>query len=348
MAKQGTRPTMRDVSRLAGVSTMTVSRVLADPSAASEQTRLRVLKAVEQLGYVPDLVAGSLSSRRTNFIGLILPTLTNSNFGDTAEGLAAVLSPRGYQLLIGYTLYSIDEEERLVRSMLAHRPLAIVIAGTNHTTSARQMLLRADVPVVEIWECPKNPLDHAVGFSNYDAGRAAARHLISLGHRKIGAIGSALNSKIADFRGGDRLAGFSAVLREEGFGDDLVLQVGNAPVSFGHGAEALGALLSKAPDVEAIFAVSDISAFGAVMECRRRGIDVPGQLSILGFGDFEIGRQCAPSLSTIHINASEIGRVTGDMLLALIRGAEVGAEEMIHDVGFSVIQRETTARMSGR
>ncbi|HTN64323.1 MAG TPA: LacI family DNA-binding transcriptional regulator, partial [Devosia sp.] len=121
---------MRDVSRLAGVSTMTVSRVLADPATVASDTRMRVMQAVEQLGYVPDRVAGSLSSRRTNFVGLILPTLTNSNFGDTAQGLAETLGPRGYQLLIGYTLYRVAEEEQLVRAMLARRPDAIVIAGS--------------------------------------------------------------------------------------------------------------------------------------------------------------------------------------------------------------------------
>jgi LacI family gluconate utilization system Gnt-I transcriptional repressor len=335
---------MRDVSRLAGVSAMTVSRVLGDPKSASEDTRLRVMQAVEQLGYVPDQVAGSLSSRRTNFVGLILPTLTNSNFADTAEGLAAVLSPAGYQLLIGYTLYQLDEEERLVRSMLSHRPVAIVTSGSHHTLATRQMILQTEVPLVEIWARPDPPIDRSVGFSNFEAGRAAARYLIELGHRRIGALGSDVNATIADHRGEERLQGFSAALHEAGIGDDLVIRHGHAPVTYQHGADALGVLLDRAPDVEAVFAVSDVSAFGVLMECRRRDIDVPGELSILGFGDFEIGRQCAPAISTIHIDAKRIGQLTGEMLVDLLAGEGTRwTARASHDVGFSVMGRETTA-----
>ena len=109
MAADARKPTMQDVSRLAGVSTMTVSRVLTGTGQVGAETRARVTRAVEQLGYVPDQMAGALSSRRSRFVGLILPTLTNSNFGDTAEGLAEALGA-GYQLLIGYTLYRPAEE----------------------------------------------------------------------------------------------------------------------------------------------------------------------------------------------------------------------------------------------
>ncbi len=133
---------------------MTVSRVLADPELVSEATRKRVMEAIEQLSYVPDRVAGSLSSRRTNFITAILPTLTNSNFADTAQGLAESLRPKGYQLLIGFTMYKLEEEERIIRAMLERRPDAIVVAGTVHTKAATEMLLRADIPIVEIWGNP--------------------------------------------------------------------------------------------------------------------------------------------------------------------------------------------------
>lgn len=336
------KPTMRDVSRLAGVSTMTVSRVLADPSIVAEETRARVMQAVDQLGYVPDLVAGSLSSRRTRFVGLILPTLTNSNFGDTAQGLAEALGP-AYQLLIGYTLYRASEEERLVRALLARRPEALVIAGSIHTAATRRMLSNAAIPIVEIWERPDAPLDRAVGFSNVEAGRAAARHLVGLGHRRIAAIGSELGDDVADHRGEGRLQGFAAALREAGLPDDLVLRRGHAPVSFEHGAETMAALLERAPGVEAVFAVSDASAFGAMMECRRRGIDVPGAVAIMGFGDFEVGRQCEPAISTVRVDAKAIGEKTGRLLLETLTGAGASRAPWTEDVGVSVVARGTTA-----
>lgn len=346
MSPPSRKPTMRDVSRLAGVSTMTVSRVLADPAMVAQDTRLRVMQAVEQLGYVPDRVAGSLSSRRTNFVGLILPTLTNSNFGDTAQGLAETLGPRGYQLLIGYTLYRVAEEEQLVRAMLARRPDAIVIAGNIHSASTQRMLLNAGIPVVEIWEHPEAPLDRAVGFSNFEAGRAAGRHLLDLGHQRIGAIGSLVKDGFCDYRGEARLQGFAAALRDVGMSDDLVIRNERAPVSFDHGARTTALLLEQAPDVDAIFAVSDASAFGAVMECKRRGIAVPGRISILGFGDFEVGRQCSPAISTIRVDANAIGERTGTMLLDLIEGERTSREPHVIDVGFALLARETTMRRS--
>ncbi|BAF88609.1 transcriptional regulator [Azorhizobium caulinodans ORS 571] len=338
------KPTMRDVSRLAGVSTMTVSRVLADPETVSRETRSRVLAAVEQLGYVPDRVAGSLSSRRTNVVAAILPTLTNVNFADTAHALTEVLRPADYQLLIGYTMYRLDEEERLLRAMLPRRPDAVVVASSVHTKTASQMLLRAGVPVVEIWDNPGQPIDHAVGFSNYEVGRAAAHHLISLGHRRIGALGPGRDGEARDFRGEDRMKGFAAALREAGLSDEWVLHFGDVPVAFDHGRQSFAAMLERAPDVEALFAVSDISAWGALMECQRRGIRVPDDLSLLGFGDFDFGRQCVPMLSTMGIDARAIGTAAGELLMRLLHddsGAAAAPERI--DVGFRLIERETTA-----
>lgn len=359
MAHVARKPTMRDVSRLARVSPMTVSRVFTDPVRVAEDTRARVLDAVEQLGYVPDLVAGALSSRRTNFIGLILPTLTNSNFGDTAQGLAEVLKEDGYQLLIGYTLYQVGEEERLVRALLPRRPDALVIAGNVHTSAARALLDRAGVPLVEIWEQPDPPLDCAVGFSNFEVGRAAARHLIGLGHRRIAAIGAQVGTHVRDHRGDARLKGFASMLREAQFPDDLVLRSGLPPASHEQGAAAMNALLDQAPDVEAVFAVSDLAAFGALMACHRRGVRVPDQISMMGFGNFEVGRVSFPALTTIGVNAHAIGRATGLLLRERLHADYKSRQSTHHDLprepehansakavrldmGFELIERETT------
>ncbi|KGM34696.1 transcriptional regulator, partial [Inquilinus limosus MP06] len=215
---------MRDVARLAGVSPMTVSRVQAGSSRVAPETRERIRQAIAQLGYVDDKVAAALSSRRTGFIATLVPTITNSNFADTAHGLTEALRETGYQLLIGYTLYRMSEEEALVRAMLERRPEAIVLAGMNHTEAARTMLRSAGIPVIEIWDCgAAEPIDRAVGFSNIEAGRAAARHLIALGHRRIGAIGPAIGGASHDFRGEARLAGFTEVLRQAGLPADAVV-----------------------------------------------------------------------------------------------------------------------------
>lgn len=343
---------MADVARLAGVSTMTVSRLLANPSAVAGETGERIQEAIERLGYVTDRVAGSLSSRRTGFIAAILPTLANTNFADTAHGLTDALRPEGYQLIIGYTMYDMAEEERIVRAMLARRPEALVLAETMHTRATTQLLLGAGIPIVEIWERPDRPLDHAVGFSNLEAGRAAARHLIELGHRRIAAIGPTGEGQVIDHRAMRRLDGFAAMLREAGLGDDLVVRHGSTPFSFTQGAEALGRLLDRTRAMTAVFAVSDLSAVGAITECQRRRIGVPDELSIMGFGDFEIGRICVPSLTTIRVDAQAIGHETGRLILRMV-AAEPSESDLVPppvlDLGFEVIERRSTRPLaSGR
>lgn len=338
------RPTIRDVSRLAGVSRMTVSRVLSDPELVLPATREKVTKAIADLGYVPDRAAGSLSSRRTGFIALMLPTLTNANFAAVAHGLTDALREADFHLLIAYTDYDMAEEERQLRNLLARRPEAIVLTGAVHRRTASRMLVAADIPVVEIADLPSQPIEHAIGFSNYQVGRTAARYLIDRGFEKIGAIAASPEGDVTDHRGEERMRGFEDELRLSRRSTDLVLRHGSAPVSFGHGASAIRALLEREPKVEAVFAVSDLSAVGAVMECQRMGVSVPDDLSIMGFGDFEIGREINPPLTTIHVDFRALGQRTGEMLIEMLADAADGDARMI-DVGLEIVER---ASVKGR
>ncbi|MEM8949024.1 MAG: LacI family DNA-binding transcriptional regulator [Pseudomonadota bacterium] len=339
------KPTMRDVARIAGVSTMTVSRVLAQPDIVAEATRDRVQAAIAKLGYVPDMIASSLSSQKSGFIAAIVPTLNNINFAETAGGLSDTLKVAGFQLLIGYTDYQLEEEESLVRTMLARRPEGIILTGSHHTNATRQLLLAADIPVVEIWDLPKQPIGHAVGFSNLDVGMAMTSRLMKRGYRKIAFLGPPESEPgFRDFRGDERLEGYKRALEQADLQTDLVVRYGSGPVSFTHGAESLASLLEHRDDVDAVFAVSDLSAVGAVMECQRRGIAVPDDLAIAGFGDFEIGAQILPSLTTVHIDCVGIGERTGQLLLDLLSRSpsQVRDEHQVIDLGFELIERQST------
>jgi LacI family transcriptional regulator, gluconate utilization system Gnt-I transcriptional repressor len=341
-ARSSQRPTIHDVSRLASVSRMTVSRVISDPELVLPETRERVVKAIADLGYVPDRAAGSLASRRTGFIALMLPTLTNANFAAVAHGLTEALRASDYHLLIAYTDYDLAEEERQLRNLLARRPEAIVLTGNAHRRGAARMLLAADIPVIEIADLPSQPIEHAVGFSNYEVGRTAARYLIGRGFARIGAIAATADGDLIDHRGEERMRGFEHELRFAGVSDAFVLRHGSPPVSFDHGSAAIAALIERAPDVEAVFAVSDLSAVGALMECQRRGLIVPRDLSIMGFGDFEIGRVVNPPLTTIHVDFRALGQRAGGLILDLLGGGGAGAPR-IDDVGLHVVERESVA-----
>ncbi len=341
-APKSTPPRMSDVAELAGVSKMTVSRVLAGRS-ASEATRARVQRAIDELGYVADAAAGALSSGRSSFVAVLVPSMSSSNFSDTVSGLTAVLEAQGLELLIGDTDYSLEREERLVRQMLRHQPRCIALTGSQHTEATRALLERSGVPVVEMWDQPAHPIDMSVGFSNVSAAREMVRYLAGKGHKRIAFIGGASE---LDWRGLDRLKGYQQEMKALGLGEPRVVRRGDSPITMSHGAPALAALLERWPDTEAVMCVSDMSAFGAIMECQRRGIAVPGQIAVAGFGNFEIAACCHPAITTVSVDAYGIGRRAGEALLGALAAedSESGAharrtvKTRIH---YSVVERES-------
>lgn len=331
---------MADVAARAGVSTMTVSRALRGGASIAPGTRERIMQAVEELGYVLDQSAGSLSSKRTGFVAALVPSLNSSNFADTARGLTDALHGAGLQLLLGYTDYSVEKEEMLIESMLRRRPEAIVVTGGRHTERGRRLLEQSSIPVIETWDMPANPVRHVVGFSNAEASGALARHLHDRGYRRIGFIGGTTNR---DTRGADRRRGYEAAMAEFGL-EARVVSFGTPPISMRQGGEAVVRLLEQWPEVEAAMCVSDLSAFGVAMECHRRGWEIPERIAVAGFGNFEVSSCSYPTITTLDVQCYEIGRKAGELLLHAIdgerRGKPVAAETVV--IGYSVIARGST------
>lgn len=316
---------MADVAARLGVSKMTVSRALARTGSStrstSEALRQRILRTCHEMGYVIDQTARTFSTKRSGIVAALIPALNNSNFSDTAHGLAAALEPRGLQVLLGYTDYSLATEERLVRAMLSRRPEALVVTGGHHTPAARKLLKAAGVPVVETWDLLADPVEHTVGFSNAEAVGALVRALHGKGYRRIAFLGGVPES---DARGADRRRGFTEAMRALGLDARRTLSVGHAPVSMADGAQGIAQLLVRWPDVQAVVCVSDHPAFGALMECRRRGWAVPGRVAIAGFGGFEVGSACEPQVTTVAVDCHGIGRATGELLVRAIDAARQG------------------------
>ena len=311
--------TMADVARLAGVSPMTVSRAFKTDSSVSEATRMAILKAADDLGYVFDSTASSLRSQRTDFIAVTIPSINNANFADTVRGLSEGLKARGLQILLGYTDYDMAEEERLIEQFLRRRPEAIVVTGGRHTPRARKMLENAGIPVIETWDLPEKPIGHAIGFSNAQAVRGMVDHFVSKGLARIAFIGG---DTTRDTRGADRRAGFIAAMQAHGLDATRLIAAGVPPISMREGAEAMTRLLETLPDTQAVICVSDLSAFGALTECQRRGIAVPGRLWIAGFGDYEIAEIAVPALTAINPFPRDIGARTAALILDVLDGKQ--------------------------
>lgn len=336
---------MADVAARVGVSKMTVSRALSrgasSDRATSEALRQRILQACEEMGYVVDQTARTFSSQRSGFVAVLIPSLNNSNFSETAQGITAAVEARGLQVLLGHTDYRVENEERLLRAMLARRPEGVILTGGTHTPAARAMLRAAGVPVVETWDLPAQPVEHTVGFSNAAAAAAMVHHLHGQGYRRIAFIGGTSNR---DTRGADRQRGYSEAIRELGLPDGRVIGFGQPPISMAQGGEAVAQLVRQWPDVDAVLCVSDLSAFGALMECHRRGWPVPGRLAIAGFGDFEVARASHPRITTVAVDCTGIGQAAGELLLRAIDGAREGRRPPPETVliPFRILQRESS------
>lgn len=317
---------MADVARRAGVSTMTVSRALRHDGIVSKATREKIEAAVNALGYVLDQSAGSLSSGRTGFIAALVPSINNSNFSDTARGITDALENSGLDLLLGYTDYSMEKEEKLVESMLRRRPEGMILTGGTHSARARKLLKNAGIPVIETWDIPPDPVDQVVGFSNKEAMALLVRTLASeRGYKRFGYIGGTTER---DTRGNQRKEGFQQALAELGLPQGRVISFGIPPISTEQGGQAVVSMLERWPDTEVVLCVSDLSAFGALMECRRRGMKVPDDIAVAGFGDYEISASCYPRITTVNVGCYDIGRLAAGRVLQALQGSGRGADEM--------------------
>lgn len=332
-------PTMADVANRAGVSAMTVSRALKEGSRVSKATREKIMAAVNDLGYVLDQSAGSLSSRKTGFVAAIVPSINNSNFADTARGITDELESTGLQLLLGYTEYTTEKEEKLIEAMLRRRPEGIILTGGAHTDRARRMLKSAGIPVVETWELPAKPIDQVVGFSNEEAMGLLVKTLAAKGYRKFGYIGGTTSR---DTRGSQRREGFIKAIEELGLSPGHLVSFGVPPISIEQGGQAVVSMLERWPDTEAVLCVSDLSAFGALMECQRRGMRVPEDIAIAGFGDYEVAAFCHPGITTMNVDCYGIGQQAARRLIQVIRGGEKKRGQEIFLTAYRVIERGST------
>ena len=321
-------PTLSAVAKMAGVSPITVSRVVRQPDIVSSDTRLRVETAIRALGYVPNMVAGSLASARTKTVGVLVPTIANSIFADTVQGLSDVLEPLDFSVILAQSHYDDLREEKMLSALLSRRPEAIIIVGEPSTAAGAEMLRRARIPVVETWELSAAPIDAAAGFDNLAAGLAVGRHFARTGRRKLAFVGS------DDRRATQRWNGFVEAARQAGLAHPRRVLASRQA-----GAGAGAAILTEAPDVDAVFTANDAYAIGLLSALRHAGLVRAGAaaaqpIAVVGLGDLEMGRLFAPTVSTVRIDGAAIGRAAAELALDPDKPRRI-------DLGFELILRES-------
>lgn len=321
--------TLHDVAREAGVSLITASRALSNPGVVSEKTIARVKQAVEVTGYLPNLMAGGLKSKRSLLVAALVPALSVSQFLPTVQALDESLAEAGYQLILGQTGYDSAREEAMLNTMISRRPDGIVVTGLVQSAAGRERLQRAGIPVVETWDFSDRPVDMLVGFSLLKVGGAVAGYFLSKGWQKVGVA-----------TGDDH----RALLRRDGFvatmGRDVPTAIVPAPSSLELGRRALSELLQKEPGLRAVCCSSDQLAHGVLIEAQARGLRVPEDLAICGFGNADFSAHTVPPITTVHVDGPEIGRLAARLIVQRCRGEAVA--QPVIDVGFRIVERGST------
>lgn len=323
--------TLHDVAREAGVSLITASRALGNPALVTDKTIARVQQAVAATGYIPNLMAGGLKSKRSLLVVGLVPTISVVQFLPTVQALTQTLDDAGYQLILGQSGYDHSREEKLLNTMISRRPDGIVVTGLIHSHSARETLRRQGIPIVETWDLTDHPVDMLVGFSHVKVGAAIAGYFLSKGWQRIGiATGD-------DHRAGLRHQGFLAAM-----GRAVPVATVPAPSNLALGRSALDTLLRQDPHLEAIYCSSDPLAQGLIVEAQARGLRVPEDLAVCGFGDADFAAHMQPSLTTVHVDGAAIGRIAAQLIVQRCRDQPV--DQTMVDVGFRIVERTSTMR----
>lgn len=321
--------TLHDVAREAGVSLITASRALSNPRIVSEATIARVQDAVRKTGYIPNLLAGGLKSRRSMTIAGLVPVISVPQFLPTVQALTEALDAEGYQLILGQSGYDHAREEKLIDTMMGRRPDGIVVTGLVHSARAREQLQRLGIPVVETWDLSERPVDMMVGFSHLKVGSAVAGYFLARGWRRLGiATGD-------DHRALQRRDGFLAAA-----GREVATAVVPAPSNLALGRRALAELLQKDPGLQAVYCSSDGLAQGVLVEAAARGLRVPQDLAVCGFGDADFAAHLRPTLTTVHVDGPQIGRLAARLIIDRCNGKS--ADQSVIDLGFRIVEREST------
>jgi LacI family transcriptional regulator len=311
-----TNVTIKDVARLSGVSSMTVSRVINQSQSVSPATRARVEQAIAELGYVPSRLARGLSRQKTGTIALIVPDVANPFFTLIVRGAEDVARRAGYRIILCDTRFDLDLEREVIEEMIAHRVEGIAIAPVSDGSRVHlKRLARFGVPFVLIDRTvPGVDADVVLGDSFAGAQRLV-EHLLELGHRRIGMIVE--DEEVSTAR--DRRRGYGAALDRAGVPVDrqLIVRVKADPDGGRGGMEQLLALEERPT---AVFTVNNLVAVGAIEAVRAAGLEVPDDVALVCFDDIEYASRLYPFLTVMSQPAETFGTLGTQLLLERMDG----------------------------
>lgn len=328
---------LADVAKLSGFSLATASRALNGYPTVGKEERDRVLKAASELGYVPNGSARALRSTRTRLVGAIIPTLDHAIYAMMVNGLESKLAENNVSLIVNTSGYDLDIEFRQARLLIERGVESIVLVGAEHLPETTALLKAKGVGFVYTYTHQSGDDAAAIGFDNHKVGASAARYLHDLGHKKFAMIAGVT---AGNDRATGRRDGFLTELETLGHDPSKVF-VAEAAYDLENGRHAMSAVLRLASPPTAVFCGSDILAAGALKYCQSQGIDVPGDISVMGVDNLEVALLTTPELTTLEVPAKEMGVHAADYAMANTRQRSLMHQR---ELPVRLIVRGSTAR----
>ncbi|MEM7547611.1 MAG: LacI family DNA-binding transcriptional regulator [Pseudomonadota bacterium] len=332
-------PTLDDVARVAGVSTATVSRCLNEQQKVSAQTRKRVMKTIDDLGYTPNFHARAMAAKRTHTIGAIIPTMENAIFARGLQAFQETLHASGYNLLVSSNAYLPELEVEQIRALVARGADGLLLIGYERGQEVYDYLERRGIPTVLAWTFRPDAVHASVGFDNCAAMRMLADRVFSMGHTRIAVI-----SGIAEGndRAEGRLRGIRESLSAHGYDPDT-LPVIQTAYEIENGAAAFEALMQTHPKPTVIMCGNDVLAAGAISRAKKLGLNIPDDVSITGFDDIELANILQPPLTTVHVPHRQMGRIAAQELINMVEKRSTG---VVRKLEVSIAMRESLKQIS--
>ena len=308
------RATIIDIARLAGVSKSTVSLVLNGSAQVRAETRDAVRRAIDSLGYVYNRSAANLRNPRSHVVGMVINDLTNPFFAELAIGIERVLRTSGFIPFLAHTDENLARQAEIVRSMREHGASGLILCPTADSDGREiNNLARLGIPIVLAIRRVRGAKTSLVASDNRAGAQRITRHLIDQGHRRIAFMGGLAQTGVRQ----DRLAGFEDALETAGLSVDAALLLEAAPTKDG-GFAAMTGLLARADRPTATVCFNDVVAIGAMLALSRRGLVAGRDMAVTGFDDTTEARQVSPALTTVAVDAGDLGERAAQMLLRLI------------------------------
>lgn len=336
--------TIKDIAEASGVSKATVSRVLNNSNAVSEETRKKVLDVIKETNFRPSSLARSLSLQKSHLIGIILPDLSNPVFSKIIAGAESYIRNKDYSLLITATDFDIDMKIKHINIMKDKGVDGLILVTDHGSREFHNTLMDFEKPIIMIGSDSSVLHIPSIKIDNYKASQDAVQYLVNLGHKHIGMI----RGPLSDYHSGlQRYLGFRDTLGYYGYYDENLVREGW--YTFDDGYSAMESLLEAKYEITAVFCASDLLAIGAIKCCIENGVKVPDDISFIGFDDVDLSRMYNPSLTTIRQPFEEQGDLAMRLMIEMIENKYIikkdDEDKFSTSMKYQLIERESTKRI---